>query len=1012
MNEQVEARGKLAKRIEARIGVHPFIPLAILFGLNAVDELDRVAFGVLLPEIRDAFGLGTGGILNLVAVVSSLALLGGVFIGYWVDRAPRVKLALGGAAAWMVFSALTGLAPVVGVLLIARIGSALGKAVSDPVHQTLLSDYYEPVQRTKAFYYHRIANNTGQLAGPIIAGLLALYFGWRAPFIVFAVPTAILVVMGVSRLREPVRGFHERVAAGASDDLANTEDKPPSFAEAWKAAHQVKTLKRIYMSLPFFGASLAGLAGLYSLYYEDVFGLNEATRGVLATIAEVPQIFGAVIGVRIGLKVVGEAPGKLLTVMAGAAFVIGGGILMVAFAPVLVVAVLGNMIASGAGAVITGGIGLSVSLVIPPRIRGVGFGIFSLYALPGVAIILPAVGAIADSAGIRVGIALMVPVFMVGAFILASAGPMMDKDILRVRTQALAQAEIEAARQRGEVELLVTRGLDVSYGSTQVLFGVDFTCREGEIVALLGTNGAGKSTLLNAISGLVEPSGGAILFEGRDITALPANRTVAEGIVTVPGGKGVFPTLTVRENLALAGWLFNKEKEHVDAATAKVLEYFPILKQRWEEKAGNMSGGEQQMLTLGQAFIAKPKLLMIDELSLGLAPVIVEQLLEIVRAIHAQGTTIILVEQSVNVAITVAERAVFMEKGEIRFDGPSSDLLDRPDVLRAVFLQGAAAAGPDQDVLEADPRLVPAKDTIRQERLDREPVILQTKGLSVSFGGIKAVSDVDFDLRKGEIVGLIGPNGAGKTTIMDLISGFLVPSSGRVYLKGKDVTELTPDGRAWLGLGRSFQDARLFPALTVAETLGVALERHVPLPATLPAALVSPGVKVSEKAVAERVEELIELMHLQAFANKFISELSTGSRRIVDLACALAHGPDVLLLDEPSSGIAQKETEALGPVLMDIRDGTGAAILVIEHDMPLIQGVSDRLVALETGFVVTSGTPTEVINHPRVVESYLGGTDEVINRSGTSNGSKPKTKAKADKAPAKRQRGERLVAGR
>ena len=997
---------------QERLGVTPIVPLAILFGLNAVDEFDRVAFAVLLPEIRDAFGLGTGGILNVVALVVGLALLGQPFIGFYADRVKRVRLALAAAAAWAAFSVLTGLAPVVAVLVIARIGSGLGRAVNDPTHQSLLSDYYEPVTRTKAFYFHRIANNTGQLAGPILAGLLAYGFGWRTPFLLFGIPTAVIVVMGIARLREPVRGYHERVAAGATAELAMTEDAPPGFAESWKAAHQVRTLKRLYYSLPFFGASLAGLGGLYALYYEEIFGLNELSRGVLATVTEVPQIAGAVVGVRIGLKVVGTAPGKLLTAMAGAAFVIGAGILMVAFAPVLAVAVVGNMLASGAGAVITAGLFLSVSLVLPPRIRGIGFGMGSLYAAPGVLIILPLVGAIADSAGIRVGIALMVPVFMIGAFVLASAGSLIDGDILRVRTQALAQSEIEAARLRGDIELLVTRGLDVSYGSTQVLFGVDFTVRENEIVALLGTNGAGKSTLLNAISGLVEPVGGTILFAGRDITALPANKTVAEGIVTVPGGKGAFPTLTVRENLALAGWLFNKDKEHVERATKQVLEYFPILRERWDEKAGNMSGGEQQMLTLGQAFIAKPKLLMIDELSLGLAPVIVEQLLEIVRAIHQQGTTIILVEQSVNVAITVAERAVFMEKGEVRFDGPTADLLERPDVLRAVFLQGAGAASKDDAgggdasagvVLDSDARMAPADDAIRQERLGREQILLETRGLSVSFGGIKAVNDVDLHVRKGEILGLIGPNGAGKTTIMDLISGFLTPSSGRVLFKGEDVTELTPDGRAWLGLGRSFQDARLFPALTVAETLAVALERHVPLQATLPAFVVSPAVKVSEAKVADRVEELIELMHLEAFANKFINELSTGSRRIVDLACTVAHGPEVLLLDEPSSGIAQKETEALGPVLLDIRDGTGAAIVVIEHDMPLIQGVSDRLVALETGFVVTAGAPRDVISHPRVIEAYLGDSDEIVNRSGST--SRRETSPKP-----RRRRTERLVA--
>ena len=567
--------------------------------------------------------------------------------------------------------------------------------------------------------------------------------------------------------------------------------------------------------------------------------------------------------------------------------------------------------------------------------------------------------------------------------------------------------------------LLAVRGVDVKYGSTQVLFDVNFTAREGEIVALLGTNGAGKSTLLNVITGLVEPAAGTIWFQQEDITALPADRTAARGIVMVPGGKGVFPTLTVRENLELAGWLFTDDKERVATATEEVLDYFPILRERWNEMAGNMSGGEQQMLTLGQAFIAKPKVLAIDELSLGLAPVIVEQLLEIVRAIHAAGTTIILVEQSVNVACTIAERAVFMEKGEIRFDGPTAELLERPDVLRAVFLQGAAAGG-DRDTtgvdatpngVARDVRLAPADDTSRQERLSGESVILRTEELSVRFGGIQAVNGVDLELREGEILGLIGPNGAGKTTTLDLVSGFLRPTGGKVFLKGKDVTERLPEERALMGLGRSFQDARLFPALTVAETLAVALERHLELRDPIAAAVVSPSVKASEKLVSAKVDRLIELMNLGAYANKFIGELSTGSRRVVDLACALAHEPDVLLLDEPSSGIAQRETEALGPVLMDIRDKTGAAIIIIEHDMPLIQNVSDRLVALELGAVVTSGLPADVINHPRVVESYLGGNNAVINRSGDANDAVD-IRARAAAPVGKRRRRRGLVAAK
>ena len=562
--------------------------------------------------------------------------------------------------------------------------------------------------------------------------------------------------------------------------------------------------------------------------------------------------------------------------------------------------------------------------------------------------------------------------------------------------------------------LLVVRDLEVSYGKTQVLFGVDFHVEPGEIVALLGTNGAGKSTLLSAIAGLVAPSAGEVTFQGRAITGAPPTATVADGIVFMPGGKGVFPTLTVGENLQLAGWLLDDQDE-ASALTEQVLEYFPILRERWDRKAGNLSGGEQQMLTISQAFLLRPQLLMIDELSLGLAPLIVERLLEIVREIHRQGTTVILVEQSVNVAVTLAERAVFLEKGEVRFDGPTADLLDRPDVLRAVFLEGAGAATATSGTGTggtATGGTVPARaDTPAHEHAPFEaqcahcghehPVALQTQELSIHFGGVQAVNGVTLDVHQGQILGIIGPNGAGKTTVLDLISGFLTPTAGRVFLQGEDVTDQPPDVRAAAGLGRSFQDARLFGAMTVRQTIATALERHIRVRDPIAAMILSPAVSASEKEVDEEVERLIELMNLTAYADKFVGELSTGTRRIVDLACTLAHGPDVLLLDEPSSGIAQRETEALGPVLLDIRDRTGAALIVIEHDMPLICGISDELLALELGAVVTRGTPDEVINDPRVIEGYLGGSEDVIHRSGSRRSE-----------PTPRRRRRRLEAGR
>jgi branched-chain amino acid transport system ATP-binding protein len=473
---------------------------------------------------------------------------------------------------------------------------------------------------------------------------------------------------------------------------------------------------------------------------------------------------------------------------------------------------------------------------------------------------------------------------------------------------------------------------------------------------------------------------GAIVFDGSDITFAVAHEVAARGIVQVPGGKGVFPGLTVAENVKMAGWLFHQEREYLAKATDDALSFFPILRERWDQPAANLSGGEQQMLTLVQAFIAKPRLLMIDELSLGLAPIIVAELLDIVRAIRDRGTTIILVEQSVNVALTVAETAYFMEKGEIRFKGPTSELLSRPDVLRSVFLEGAGSTSPkvrSKAKVTTNGKAKPARRKLSAER------VLEVAGLTRSFGGITAVDDVTFDLRKGEILGIIGPNGAGKTTLFDLISGFLKPDTGTVLLGGTDVTTQAPDLRAALGLGRSFQDARLFPALTVEETIALALTRHVTVADPVAAMLNLPGVAESEALIQERVEELIELMRLGAFRDKHISELSTGSRRIVDLACVMGHEPSVLLLDEPSSGIAQRETEALGPLLLDVREATGASLIVIEHDMPLITSISDELLALELGAVVTRGAPDVVVHDPAVISSYLGTTEAVISRSGT-----------------------------
>ena len=242
----------------------------------------------------------------------------------------------------------------------------------------------------------------------------------------------------------------------------------------------------------------------------------------------------------------------------------------------------------------------------------------------------------------------------------------------------------------GDRPLLELKDIDVFYGSIQVLFGVNLTIHHGEIVALLGTNGAGKSTVLKVIAGQILPRSGTVLLEGTNITSLSAERRVPLGLSQIPGGRAVFGSLTVVENLELFAASLGKDRAAVKRGIERTFATFPRLEAHRNRHAETLSGGEQQMLALGKALLLEPRLLCIDELSLGLAPAVVADLLDLVRTIHANGTTIVIVEQSVNIALSVAQRAIFMEKGEVRFDGDASELRDRSDLLRSVFLHGAA----------------------------------------------------------------------------------------------------------------------------------------------------------------------------------------------------------------------------------------------------------------------------------------------------------------------------------
>jgi ABC-type branched-subunit amino acid transport system ATPase component len=297
-------------------------------------------------------------------------------------------------------------------------------------------------------------------------------------------------------------------------------------------------------------------------------------------------------------------------------------------------------------------------------------------------------GFFTDAFGVRATVFLLsIPSTVIGSLMLMNGARFIRHDLSLVVEELLEEQEEQRKRaaEGARTPVLQVVNIDFSYGPVQVLFDMNFEVHRGECVALLGTNGAGKSTILRVISGLEVPERGVIRFNGRNFTYVAPEQRVKHGIVQLPGGKGVFPSLTVEQNLAISGRLLSKDQSVVDAHIAEVLTRFPELAERRKQSARSLSGGQQQMLALARVLIHKPEILLIDELSLGLAPVVVQRMLELVDELKASGQTMIIVEQSLNVALAIADRAIFLEKGEVKFEGPAQDLLERDDLARAVF---------------------------------------------------------------------------------------------------------------------------------------------------------------------------------------------------------------------------------------------------------------------------------------------------------------------------------------
>ena len=426
--------------------------------------------------------------------------------------------------------------------------------------------------------------------------------------------------------------------------------------------------------------------------------------------------------------------------------------------------------------------------------------------------------------------------------------------------------------------VLDVRGLTAQRGGRTVLNGVDLVVPAGSIVAMLGANGAGKTTLLKTISGIMDPEKGQIVFDGEEIQGKEPHQIVRRGIVQVPEGREVFPLLTVEENLALGAYTRN-DKAQIARDRDMVFSYFPILAERRGQEAGTLSGGQQQMLALAMSFIMRPRVLLIDELSLGLAPVIVGQMLPVVQRLADEGVTVVLVEQSVNVALTVAHRAYFLERGEIRFSGPTAELLNRPDVLRSVFLSGAVVSETSDTKTNEEPRVV------------SERVVLRTEGVVAAFGGIRAVDGVSLVVHEQEIVGIIGPNGAGKSSLIKVLANLIYPDSGELFI-----------------------DHAKFNFADLKEHCGYLID----YPAFYPFLSAKQNLQLFAKVNKLNLDTnaLLSEVGLADTGYKKVRHFSTGMKQRLAIAQALIRDPEILILDEPFNALDQQSNQLLQSLLL------------------------------------------------------------------------------------------------
>jgi len=677
-----------------------YYPLIALGLLSTSDTFQGYAFTVLTPEISRTIGITIAAIAAARSLQGlSIAVAPLPIASLSQNKPRRALLCITTGIIWSLITLFTGFVTSYAALIAILMLDGLTTGSVTALHAPLVLDSYHPEGRVRALSVYRAFDTLGSVLAPLLVGLLASVLGltWRGVFICLGF-TSLAMTMVALGLRDPGFGkwdteqlrasVHE--AHGESGALRQ-EDVQLGFWEICRRMLLIPTNRRVFAGFTVFGMLTVPLATFISFFLEQRWNLGPGQRGAFFSFYALCGVVALVVYGSRGEKQFRSSPGRVLRAAGyllafAVAFVALGG-LIPNFAGMLICFAI-----SGAGvAVLSPLLGIALLSIIPARMRPHAQSLAAIFGAIGSVAGALLLGGIQSQYGIGGAMVAVAIPGILGSLIIASAGRLIEPDLDRMIDEVLEEEEIRRIRlSGGHLPMLAARGIDFSYGQLQVLFDVDFSVDDGEMVALLGVNGAGKSTLLKVISGIGLPTHGSVRFRGQDITYLDAERRLRLGITQIPGGRAVFGPMNVVENLRTFGYTLPGDRQTIERAIETAFDAFPRLEERRNSLAATLSGGEQQMLGLAKALMLKPKLLLIDELSLGLAPVIVQQLLEMVRRINADGTAVVLVEQSVSIALNLVEHAYFMEKGEIRFDGRAQDLLHRDDLLRAVFLQGAS----------------------------------------------------------------------------------------------------------------------------------------------------------------------------------------------------------------------------------------------------------------------------------------------------------------------------------